>query len=255
MHAIGEATSRELLNGRILYTSSERFMNQMIHCVKQDRMQLFQNYYRSADVLLVDDTQIIAGKERTQEEFYHMFNDLLDRQKQIVITSDTPPKSLSGLMDRLKSRFEWGLSVDFQPPDLETKLAILAQKAKVENVVLPQDVCILIATKTGSNIRELEGALVRLMVCASVTNQSISLTMAHQVLRHLIHHQSRKVTFGQIIKEVSDHFELSAATLKAKSNVKDAVRARQIAIYLAKELTGASVPEIGRVFGGKHRIN
>jgi chromosomal replication initiator protein len=252
MHAIGHSLSRTIPGARIVYSSPERFMNQMINCIKQDRMQWFHNYYRTADVLLVDDIQFIAGKEGTQEEFFHTFNDLFDRQKQIVITSESPPRNIPGLVDRLRSRFEWGLQVDLQTPDLETKMSILARKAEMEGVHLPDDVCIFIATLTKSNIRELEGALVRSIAYSSVARIPINLSVAQQVLRYLMHSQSRKVTFEQIIRGVSERFSLVPEALKSKSNEKKVAYARQIAIYLAKELTGASLPEIGRVFGGKH---
>ena len=172
---------------RIIYTSSERFMNEMITCIKNDRMQLFHRHYRSADALLIDDIQILAGKERTQEEFFHTFNDLFEHQKQIVISSDSPPKNTPGLVERLRSRFEWGLMVDVQPPDLETKMAILDKKAEMEGIKLPEDVRIFIATKTKSNVRELEGALVKLIAYSSVTGTPVTLQMAQQVLKHLTH--------------------------------------------------------------------
>ena len=171
---------------RIVYTSSERFMNEMISCIRSDRMPAFHRHYRSADVLLVDDIQILAGKERTQEEFFHTFNELYDHQKQIVISSDSAPKSTPGLVERLRSRFEWGLMVDIQPPDLETKMAILDKKAEMEGVALPEDVRNYIATKTKSNVRELEGALVKLVAYSSVTGSPITLAMAQQVLKYLI---------------------------------------------------------------------
>ena len=189
MHAIGRSLVENYAGMRIVYTTSERFMNQMINCIKLDRMPQFHQYFRSADVLLVDDIQMIGGKERTQEEFFYTFNELYEHQKQIVISSDTPPKKTPGLVERLRSRFEWGLMVDVQPPDLETKMAILDKKAEQDGIALPEDVRIFIATKTKSNVRELEGALVKLMAYSSVTGSPITLAMAQQVLKHIVHGQ------------------------------------------------------------------
>jgi chromosomal replication initiator protein len=227
-------------------------MNEMINSIKLDRMSLFQRHYRSADVLLIDDIHILAGKERTQEEFFHTFNELYDHRKQIVITSDSAPGQLPGLVERLRSRFEWGLIVDIQPPDLETKMAILDKKAESEGIVLPQDVRIYLATKTKSNVRELEGALVRLMAVASVTGQSISLPMAQHTLKHLSNGQEKRISVDSIMKTVGERFELTPVQLKQKSNSRQIAYPRQIAMYLVKELTQASLPEIGRYFGGKH---
>ncbi len=252
MHAIGKSLADQHASMRIIYTSSERFMNEMITCIKNDRMQLFQRHYRSADALLVDDIQILAGKERTMEEFFHTFNELFEHEKQIVISSDTPPKNTPGLVERLRSRFEWGLMVDVQPPDLETKMAILDKKAEAEGITLPEEVRIFIATKTKSNVRELEGALVKLVAYSSVTGSPISLTMAQQVLKHLTAGGERRITIESIVKAVGDKFSLQSSQLKQKTNEQKIVRPRQIAMYLAKELTSASLPEIGRAFGGKH---
>ena len=184
MHAIGRALVDRYTGMRIVYTSSERFMNEMITCIRLDRMPQFHRYYRAADALLVDDIQILGNKERTQEEFFHTFNELYDHQKQIVISSDSPPKDIPGLVDRLRSRFEWGLMVDMQPPDLETKMAILDKKAEAEGIRLPEDVRTFLATKTKSNVRELEGALVKLLAYSSLTGAPINLAMAHQELGH-----------------------------------------------------------------------
>jgi chromosomal replication initiator protein len=237
---------------KIVYTSSERFMNEMINCIKLDRMQTFHRHYRSADVLLIDDIQIIGGKERTQEEFFHTFNELFEHQKQIVISSDSPPKNTPGLVERLRSRFEWGLLVDVQPPDLETKMAILDKKAESEGVRLPEDVRIFVATKTKSNVRELEGALVKLIAYSSVTGEPVTLAMAQQVLKHLTHGTERKITIETIIKAVAEKHNMQPPQLKQKSNERRIAFPRQIAMYLVKELTTASLPEIGRAFGGKH---
>lgn len=252
MHAIGRALLDNFSGMRIVYTSSERFMNEMIACIKTDRMAMFHQHYRSADVLLVDDIQILAGKERTQEEFFHTFNELYDHQKQIVISSDSPPKNIPGLVERLRSRFEWGLIVDIQPPDLETKMAILDKKAETEGIDLPQDVRIFIATKTKSNVRELEGALIKLIAYSSVTNTPINMAMAQQTLKYLVHNQERKVSLESIIRLVAERFQLQPAQLKQKTNAHRITFPRQMAMYLIKELTHASLPEIGRAFGGKH---
>jgi chromosomal replication initiator protein len=252
MHAIG----RELLDCysgmKIVYTSSERFMNEMITCIKHDRMSQFHRHYRSADVLLVDDIQILANKERTQEEFFHTFNELYDHQKQIVISSDSTPKSTPGLVERLRSRFEWGLMVDVQAPDLETKMAILDKKAEAEGVKLPEDVRIFIATKTKSNVRELEGSLVKIIAYASVTGTSLNLPIAQHVLKHLVNNQERKITMETVIRAVADKFGMTTAQIKQKTNAQNVAFPRQIAMYLVKEMTPASLPEIGRAFGGKH---
>lgn len=252
MHSIGRALLNNFGAMRIVYTSSERFMNEMIACIKTDRMSAFHQHYRAADVLLIDDIQILAGKERTQEEFFHTFNELYDHQKQIVISSDSPPKNIPGLVERLRSRFEWGLIVDIQPPDLETKMAILDKKAEAEGVELPEDVRIFIATKTKSNVRELEGALVKLIAYSSVTNTPIDLAMARQTLKYLTHNQERKVSLESIIRAVAERYQLQPAQLKQKTNAHHIAFPRQIAMYLIKEITRASLPEIGRAFGGKH---
>jgi len=252
MHAIGRALLENFPGLRIVYTSSERFMNEMIQSISTQRMPLFHQHYRSADVLLVDDIHILGGKERTQEEFFHTFNELYDHQKQIVISSDSSPKDIPGLVERLRSRFEWGLMVDVQPPDLETKMAILDKKAEAEGVKLPEDVRIFLATKTKSSVRELEGALIKLIAYSSVAQAPISLAMAQQCLRHLSYAQERKITIESIQKAVAEHFHLTLAQLKQRTNARHIAEPRQIAMYLAKDLAGASLPEIGRAFGGKH---
>ena len=252
MHAIGRSLLDNFGGLNVVYTSSERFMNEMITSIKLDRMSLFHRHYRSADVLLIDDIQIIAGKERTQEEFFHTFNELYDHRKQIVISSDSAPNQLPGLVERLRSRFEWGLMVDVQPPDLETKMAILEKKAESEGVTLPQDVRIFIATKTKSNVRELEGALTRLIAVSSVTGQSITLAMAQHTLKHLNPAPEKRIPVESILRAVADRFCMQPAQLKMKSNTRQIAYPRQIAMYLVKELTHASLPEVGRYFGGKH---
>ncbi len=252
MHAIGRSLIDNFAGMNVVYTSSERFMNEMIACIKLDRMSQFHRHYRTADVLLIDDIHIIAGKERTQEEFFHTFNELYDHRKQIVISSDSAPNQLPGLVERLRSRFEWGLMVDVQPPDLETKMAILDKRAESEGITLPQDVRIFLATKTKSNVRELEGALTRLIAVASLTGQPINLSMAHQTLKHLNVGGERRITMESIVRSVAEHFSMQPSQLKMKSNTRQIAYPRQVAMYLVKELTHCSLPEIGRYFGGKH---
>lgn len=252
MHAIGHALVESFAGTRIVYTTGERFMNQLIRCIRTDQMSLFHQWYRQADILLVDDVHIIADKERTQEEFFHTFNDLYEHQKQIVISSDSPPSEMPGLVERLRSRFEWGLMVDIQPPDLETKMAILDKKAEIEGVDLPEDVRIFIATKTKSNVRELEGALTKLIAYSSVTDTEINISMARQVLKHLSLGQQKKISIDTIIRKVAERFELQPTQVKQRTNARKITYPRQIAMYLAKDLTMASLPEIGRAFGGKH---
>jgi chromosomal replication initiator protein len=252
MHAIGRELIQRHGAMRIIYTSSERFMNDMISCIRTERMPQFHQRYREADVLLVDDIQLLGNKERTQEEFFHTFNELHDHQKQIVISSDSPPKDIPGLLERLRSRFEWGLLADIQPPDLETKMAILDKKAEAEGIQLPDDVRSFMASKTKSNVRELEGALVKVLAYSSLTGTPINLQMSQQVLKHLVHVQDRRVTIDTIQKAVAERFQIKQSQLKEKSNMKKVVYPRQVAMYLVKELTNASLPEIGRAFGGKH---
>jgi chromosomal replication initiator protein len=220
--------------------------------IRFERMMQLRQRYRSADVLLIDDIQLLGNKERTQEEFFHTFNELHDHQKQIVISSDSPPKEIPGLLERLRSRFEWGLMADIQPPDLETKMAILDKKAEAEGCHLPEDVRTFIASKTRSNVRELEGALVKLMAYTSLTGAPITLPMAQQVLKHLTPAQDRRVTIDTIQKAVAEKFGIRQIQLKEKSNTRTIVYPRQVAMFLVKELTAASLPEIGRAFGGKH---
>jgi chromosomal replication initiator protein len=252
MHAIGRTLADRYASMKIVYTSSEKFMNEMIDCIKTDRMSTFHQHYRTADILLMDDVQILANKERTQEEFFHTFNALHENGKQIVLSSDQPPKQTQGLTDRLRSRFEWGLMVDVQPPDLETKMAILDKKAEAEGVQLPEDVRIYIATKTKSNVRELEGALVKLVAYSSVMDSPITLGMAQQALKQLSGGGERRVTIDLIVRAVAERFNLQPGQLKLKTNVQNIAYPRQVAMYLAKEMTSSSLPEIGRYFGGKH---
>jgi chromosomal replication initiator protein len=254
MHAIGRALMENFSSMRVIYTSIERFMNEMIVCIRNERMPQFHQRYRAADALLIDDIQLLGSgtRERTQEELFHTFNELHDHQKQIVISSDAPPKEIPGLLDRLRSRFEWGLLADIQPPDLETKMAILDKKAQAEGFSLPDDVRSFIAVKTKTNIRELEGALVKLIAYSSLTGATITLPVAQQVLKHMVHVPDRRVSIDSIQKAVAERFGIRQAQLKEKSNTRKVVYPRQVAMYLVKELTDASLPEIGRLFGGKH---
>jgi chromosomal replication initiator protein len=252
MQAIGHEIKRLNPEMSICYLSSEKFTNELINSIKTDRMVSFRDKYRKVDVLLIDDIQFITGKERTQEEFFHTFNALHEQMHQLVIASDRPPKELAEIEDRLRSRFEWGLIADIQPPDLETKIAILQKKADSDQVILPPDVAQFIASNIRSNVRELEGALVRLIAYASLTGMQINLPTAQQVLKNFIDQQSRKVTIEAIQKVVAEQFGLRLPEIKAKNNQHQIVYPRQIAMYLAKQLTDASLPEIGRQFGGKH---
>jgi chromosomal replication initiator protein len=252
MHAVGHYVLQHDRNLVLTYISSERFMNEMINAVRYDRLIDFRERYRSVDVLLVDDVQFLAGKEGTQNEFFHTFNALYDSQKQIVLSSDCPPHEIEQLEERLRSRFEWGLIADIQSPDLETKVAILKKKAEAEAVPLPDSVAIYIAGRIKSNIRELEGSLIRLIAYASLTGREISTDLAQEVLRNVKDHEEKAVTIDHIQKFVSDYYQLKLTDLKSRNNSKSIAMPRQVAMYLCKSLTHASLPEIGRSFGGKH---
>jgi chromosomal replication initiator protein len=253
MQAIGHEVKMRSPEMSVIYVSAEKFTNEVINSIRYDKMVSLRDKYRNnVDVLLVDDIQFLAQKERTQEEFFHTFNTLHELQKQIVIASDRPPKELAEIEDRLRSRFEWGLIADIQPPDLETKVAILQKKAESERVALPTDVALFIASNIRSNVRELEGALIRLIAYASLTGAEVNLATAQQVLKNFIDAQSRKVTIDSIQKAVAEQFGLRVTEIKAKNNSRAIVYPRQIAMYLSKHLTEASLPEIGRQFGGKH---
>ena len=252
MHAIGHYVLQHDRTLRLTYISSERFMNEMINALRYDHVIDFRERYRSVDVLLVDDIQFLAGKEGTQTEFFHTFNALYDSQKQIVLSSDCPPHEIPALEERLRSRFEWGLIADIQSPDFETKVAILKKKAEAEAVPLPNDVAIYIAGRIKSNIRELEGSLIRLIAYASLTGQEISLPLSQEVLRNILDHDVRAVTIETIQKHVADYYNLKLVELRSRNNSKSVAMPRQIAMYLCKSLTHASLPEIGRSFGGKH---
>jgi chromosomal replication initiator protein len=252
MHAIGHTIKKRNPAMRLCYVSAEKFTIEVINSLRFDRMITFRDRFHTVDVLLVDDIQFIAGKERTQEEFFHTFNALYEQQKQIVISSDCLPKDINSIEERLRSRFEWGLIADIQPPDLETKIAILQKKAENERFPLPDDVAEYIARAIKSNVRELEGALTRLMAYASLTGATVSLATAQQVLRNIIASQEKRVTIDLIQKRVSEHFNLREQDLKVRSNTRAIAFPRQVAMYIVKQLTTASLPEIGRQFGGKH---
>ena len=252
MHAIGQSLKAGNRSLRLAYVSTEKFTNELINSIRYDRLTAFRERYRSHDVLLIDDIQFIAGKERTQEEFFHTFNALYDTHKQIVISADCPPRKIPTLEERLHSRFEWGLIADVQPPDLETKIAILRKKAERQQITLPDNVAIYIASKVRSNIRELEGALVRLIAFCSLTGAEITLPMAQETLRDLFNPGEKPISIEMIQKTVSDYYGLRVQELKSKNNAKAIAVPRQICMYLCKRLTGASLPQIGREFGGKH---
>ena len=252
MHAIGHYVLQYDPDQKLTYISTERFMNEMINAVRFDRMMEFRERYRTVDVLLVDDIQFLAGKEGTQTEFFHTFNSLFDARKQIVVSSDCPPHEIPSLEERLRSRFEWGLIADIQPPDLETKVAILKKKAEAEAVPLPDDVAMYVAAKVKSNVRELEGSLIRLIAYASLTGQEITLGLTQESLRDVLAHDDRAITIDGVQKFICEYYQLKLAELKSRNNSKSVAMPRQVAMYVCKQLTGASLPEIGRSFGGKH---
>ena len=252
MHAIGHEVKRRQPVASICYVSAEKFTNEMINSLRNDRMTTFRDKFRSVDVLLIDDIQFIAQKERTQEEFFHTFNALHESMKQIVIASDRPPKELAEIEDRLRSRFEWGLIADIQPPDLETKVAILQKKAESEQVTLPIDVALFVASNVRTNVRELEGAMTRLIAWCQMNRMEITMASTQQCLKQFIDMQVRKITIEAIQRAVAEQFGMKVADLKQKNNSRNVVVPRQIAMYLAKQMTEASLPEIGRQFGNKH---
>ena len=253
MHACGHAIKSRNQHLKLCYISSERFMNDLINAIRYDKTQSFREKYRSVDVLLIDDVQFMAGKERTQEEFFHTFNALYDQQKQIVISSDCPPREIPTLEERLHSRFEWGLIADIEPPDLETKIAIVKRKGDLIGVPIPDDVAMFIASRVKSNIRELEGSLVRLIAIASLRGEPISKTLAQDAIRNIAkEEESGVVTIQQIQKLVAQTYKLTNEELLSKNNARQISHPRQVAMYLCKHLTKHSYPEIGRAFGGKH---
>jgi chromosomal replication initiator protein len=255
MHAIGHFIQRKNPKLSLSYMSSERFMNELVNSIRYDRTNQFREKYRNIDVLLMDDIQFLAGKERTQEEFFHTFNALYDGQKQIVITSDCPPREIPTIEERLHSRFEWGLIADIQPPDLETKIAILRKKAELDLVTLPDSVASYVASSIRSNIRELEGALIRLTARASLDGMDpseIDIGYAKEILKDIIADDRRAITSETVIRAVAGYFSLKPSQLKSKNNSRRIARPRQVAMYICKEVTSLSLPQIGKDFGGKH---
>ncbi len=251
LHAVGHQIGRLFPRLAVLYLSSERFTNDLINAIRYDRTAEFRAKYRTIDLLLIDDIQFISGKERTQEEFFHTFNDLYDSRKQIVVSSDSTPKEIPEIEERLRSRFEWGLIADIQPPDFETRVAILKKKAGVERVRLSDDVAYLIASRIKSNIRELEGSLTRMIAFCALTGREMTPDLAQDVLSDLWGEDERIITIEQIQRKVSDFFGMKLSDLKAKTRTRAIAFPRQIAMYLARQLTTASLLEIGRAFGGK----
>ena len=252
MQAVGHRVREHSRALRVSYLSAEKFTNEVINALRFERMVSFRDKYRTVDVLLLDDIQFLAGKERTQEEFFHTFNALYDAQKQIVISSDAAPKEIPTLEERLRSRFEWGLIADIQPPDLETKIAILMKRAETEGLALPAEVAEYIARGIRSNIRELEGAFIRLQAYSSLVGEAVSLSLAETVLKNILAQQEKRISIEAIQRRVAEEFNLRPPDLRVRSNARSIAFPRQIAMYLAKQLTGASLPEIGRAFGGKH---
>ena len=252
MHAIGHYILESNPSAKVVYVSSEKFTNELINAIKDDKNEEFRNKYRNVDILLIDDIQFIAGKERTQEEFFHTFNELHDANKQIILSSDRPPKEIPTLEDRLRSRFEWGLIADIQVPDFETRMAILKKKADVENLNVANDVMGYIATKIKSNIRELEGALIRIIAYSSLTNREVSVDLATEALKDIISKkQGKHVTIDIIQDVVSSYFNLRIEDLKSQRRTRNVVYPRQIAMYLSRKLTDMSLPKIGEEFGGR----
>ena len=253
MHAIGHSIRQRDRHMRVSYVTSEKFMNELINAIRYDSTHSFREKYRSIDVLLMDDVQFLAGKERTQEEFFHTFNALHNEQKQIVITSDCPPREIPTLQERLHSRFEWGLIADIEPPDLETKVAILKRKADLDGIHLPDDIAIYIANKIRSNVRELEGSLVRLVAIASLRGVPISKMLAQDAMKNVIDSERPEgLTIERIARTVASHYKLTVDEMKSKNNSRAIAVPRQVAMYLCKRLTKHSYPEIGRELGGKH---
>ncbi len=251
INAIGHKAVNKFPASKVCYLSSESFMNELISSLRRDRMDDFKTKFRNVDVLILDDVQFLAGKERTQEEFFHTFNSLYEARKQIVITADKFPKEIPGLEDRLRNRFEWGLIADIQPPDMETRVAILQKKAEVEKVLLPDDVAIFLASNIDSNVRELEGALTRLGAFASLTRSNITVELAKEVLKNTLKGADRELTIEGIQKTICDYYNIKIGDLKAKRRTKNIVIPRQVAMYLCRKNTETSFPAIGDKFGGR----
>ncbi len=252
MNAIGHYIMNNNPRLKVLYVTTERFMNELINHLQYGKILEFRQKYRAIDVLLMDDIHYISGRERTKEEFFHTFNHLYDNQKQIVISSDCPPKDIPHLEERFRSRFEWGLIADLKPPDIETRIAILKKKAELENVSLPEAVALYIADKVHSNIRELEGYLRRVIAFASLKGAPIDLDLAREALRGLLDAETNVITIEKIQKVVCNHYKIKLSEIKSKNNSPRVSFPRQVGMYLAKELTDNSLPEIGKKFGGKH---
>lgn len=252
MHAIGHYVLEHNPSAKVVYLSSEKFTNEFINSIRDNKAVEFRNKYRNVDVLLIDDIQFLAGKEQTQEEFFHTFNTLHEESKQIVISSDRPPKEIPTLEDRLRSRFEWGLITDITPPDLETRIAILRKKAKAEGLDIPNEVMLYIANQIDSNIRELEGALIRVVAYSSLINKDINASLAAEALKNIIPSSKPKIiTILDIQKAVGEQFNVKLEDFKAKKRTKSVAFPRQIAMYLSRELTDSSLPKIGDEFGGR----
>ena len=251
LHAVGHETVRLFPGMTVVYLSSERFTNELINAIRYDRTAEFRARYRTIDLLLIDDIQFISGKERTQEEFFHTFNDLYESRKQIIVSSDCSPKDIPEIEERLRSRFEWGLIADIQPPDFETRVAILKKKAAVERVRLADDVAYLIASRVKSNIRELEGSLTRMIAFCALTGREMSIELAQEVLAELWGDEEKIITIDQVQRKVCELFGLKLSDLKAKTRTKTVAFPRQVAMYLARKLTHLSLAEVGRAFGGK----
>lgn len=251
LHAIAHLIIDKYKNFKIVYTQAEKFTNELINAIRYDNMNNFRNKYRNIDVLLIDDIQFIAGKERTEEEFFHTFNTLFEAHKQIVISSDSPPKDIPTIEERLRSRFEWGLISDVQPPELETKVAILMKKAEAERINLPDEVAFFIASKVKSNIRELEGCLIKLGAFSSLNSLEISLIMAKDILNDLFINDDKFVSIESIQKIVCKNFSIKLADLKSKNRCRAVSFPRQIAMYLCRKITNQSLPKIAESFGGK----
>jgi chromosomal replication initiator protein len=252
IQAIGQSIRDSTPRLKVVYMSADSFVTELITSIRYDRMQQFRDRYRSVDALLLDDIQFLAGKERTQEEFFHTFNALYEAQKQIVFTSDAPPKDIPTLEERLRSRFEWGLIADIQPPDLETKVAILRKKAEEKKVDLPHEVALFIAERVRSNIRELEGHLNRVSAFASLTGNRVSIELTKEALKDLLTKDNKPITAPDILKVVAAHYGIKVSDLKSKSNARPIAYPRQVAMYICKELTDLSYPEIGKIFNNKH---
>lgn len=252
IQAIGQQLKQSRPETRVVYMSADTFVTELISSIRYDRMSQFRDRYRSVDALLLDDIQFLAGKERTQEEFFHTFNSLYESQKQIVFTSDAPPRDIPTLEERLRSRFEWGLIADIQPPDLETKIAILRKKAEDKKMDLPNDVALFIAERVRSNIRELEGHLNRITAFASLTGHPISIDLAKEALRDVLAKENKPITPAEILKVVATHYGIKVSDMKTKSNARPVSYPRQVAMFLCKTLTDLSYPEIGKLFNNKH---